>query len=113
MTRPVPRGSPVGLPVGHRCESLVFAWFPLSRAVAITRVRPSTQITLFVAPVLVFVGLFTGTGLDLVFSEFEVIALAKTVLTVRKLTYDGESHWMEGVMLVAVYGIFAIGLFFL
>ncbi|MBI3467313.1 MAG: hypothetical protein HY000_30255 [Planctomycetes bacterium] len=29
------------------------------------------------------------------------------------LTHDGESHWMEGVMLVAIYGIFAIGLFFL
>ncbi len=81
-------------------------------AIGIT-VGSSTQIALFVAPVLVFVGLFTGKGLDLVFSEFEVIALAMTVLTVRNLTHDGESHWMEGVMLVAVYLIFAIGLFFL
>ena len=81
-------------------------------AIGIT-VGSSTQIALFVASVLVFVGLFTGKGLDLVFSEFEVIALAIAVLIVRNLTHDGESHWMEGVMLVAVYGIFAIGLFFL
>lgn len=81
-------------------------------AIGIT-VGSSTQIALFVAPVLVFVGLFTEKGLNLVFSEFEVIALAMTVLTVRNLTHDGESHWMEGVMLVAVYLIFAIGLFFL
>ena len=81
-------------------------------AIGIT-VGSSTQIALFVAPVLVFVGLFTGMSLDLVFSEFEVIALAMAVLIVRNLTHDGESHWMEGVMLVAVYCIFAIGLFFL
>ena len=81
-------------------------------AIGIT-VGSSTQIALFVAPVLVFIGLFTNTKLDLVFSEFEVIALAMTVLIVRNLTNDGESHWMEGVMLVAVYCIFGIGLFFL
>lgn len=81
-------------------------------AIGIT-VGSSTQIALFVAPVLVFVGLFTNTRLDLVFSEFEVIALAMAALIVRNLTHDGESHWMEGVMLVAVYCIFAIGLFFL
>lgn len=81
-------------------------------AIGIT-VGSSTQIALFVAPVLVFVGLLTNTRLDLVFSEFEVIALAMAALIVRNLTHDGESHWMEGVMLVAVYCIFAIGLFFL
>ena len=81
-------------------------------AIGIT-VGSSTQIALFVAPVLVFVGLFTNTPLDLVFSEFEVIALAMAALIVRNLTHDGESHWMEGVMLVAVYCIFASGLFFL
>lgn len=81
-------------------------------ALSIT-VGSSTQIALLVAPLLVFVGFVTGQRMDLVFTEFEVIGLAITILAVRNLTHDGESHWMEGVMLVAIYLILAIGLYFL
>ena len=81
-------------------------------ALSIT-VGSSTQIALFVAPLLVFVGFATGHRMDLVFTEFEVIGLAIAILVVRNLTHDGESHWMEGVMLVALYLILAIGLYFL
>ncbi len=81
-------------------------------ALSIT-VGSSTQIALLVAPLLVFVGFATGQRMDLVFTEFEVIGLAIAILVVRNLTHDGESHWMEGVMLVAVYLILAIGLYFL
>lgn len=81
-------------------------------ALSIT-VGSSTQIALLVAPLLVFIGFATGQRMDLVFTEFEVIGLAITILAVRNLTHDGESHWMEGVMLVAIYLILAIGLYFL
>lgn len=81
-------------------------------ALSIT-VGSSTQIALLVAPILVFVGFATGHRMDLVFTEFEVIGLAIAILVVRNLTHDGESHWMEGVMLVALYLILAIGLYFL
>lgn len=81
-------------------------------ALSIT-VGSSTQIALLVAPLLVFVGFVSGQRMDLVFTEFEVIGLAITILAVRNLTHDGESHWMEGVMLVAIYLILAIGLYFL
>ncbi|MGN6391499.1 MAG: calcium/proton exchanger [Gemmatimonadales bacterium] len=73
----------------------------------------STQIALLVAPILVFVGLATGGGMNLVFSQFEVAALGLATLVTAIITLDGESHWFEGVQLLAVYGLVAVGAFFL
>jgi Ca2+:H+ antiporter len=73
----------------------------------------STQIALFVAPVLVFTSYFMGEPLDLLFSAFEVAAIMLTVLIVARLTTDGECHWMEGVMLLGVYLILGIGFFYI
>jgi len=51
--------------------------------------------------------------MDLVFTPFEVVSIVLAVLVASRLTGDGECHWMEGVMLMAVYLMFAIGFFFL
>ena len=72
------------------------------------------QIALFVAPVLVFVGYLPGfTELDLVFSMLEVVAVAVSVLIVSLVAIDGESNWMEGLLLLAVYLILAIAFYHL
>ena len=76
-------------------------------------VGASTQVALFVAPVLVFAGYLIGQPMDLHFTLFEVVAIVLAVSTVNHLTADGECHWMEGVMLMAVYLMLAIGFFFL
>jgi Ca2+:H+ antiporter len=77
-------------------------------------VGASTQVVMFVAPVLIFASYFLGPKpLDLLFVPFEVVAIVIAVLINRSLTVDGESHWMEGVMLLGVYLILAIGFFFL
>jgi Ca2+:H+ antiporter len=76
-------------------------------------VGASTQVALFVAPVLVFVGYLMGQPMDLHFTAFEIVAIVLAVTTVSNLTSDGECHWMEGVMLMAVYLMLAIGFFFL
>jgi Ca2+:H+ antiporter len=76
-------------------------------------VGASTQVALFVAPVLVFAGYLMGQPMDLHFTAFEIVAIVLAVSTVNNLTSDGESHWMEGVMLMAVYLMLAIGFFFL
>lgn len=76
-------------------------------------VGASTQVALFVAPMLVFVGYFLGQPMDLHFTFFEVVAIVLAVNAITHLTADGESHWMEGVMLIAVYLMLAIGFFFL
>ncbi len=76
-------------------------------------VGSSLQIAMFVAPVLVFVSYLFGTPLNLMFTPFEVAAVTLSVLIVGFVAMDGESHWMEGVMLVGVYLILAIAFFFL
>lgn len=76
-------------------------------------VGSSMQISLFVAPVLVFLSYAIGTPMDLLFTTFEVITVGLAVAVVSLVASDGESNWMEGVLLLAVYVIFAIAFFFL
>lgn len=76
-------------------------------------VGSSLQIALLVAPVLVFASYLFGTPLDLIFTPFEVAAVTISVLSVGLVAMDGESNWMEGVMLVGVYLMLAIAFFFL
>lgn len=76
-------------------------------------VGSSMQIALFVAPVLVFASYAFGTPLDLIFTPFEVAAVTMSVLILGFVSIDGESHWMEGVMLVGVYLMLAVAFFFL
>ena len=66
---------------------------------------------LLVAPVLVFLGMIMGQNMDLIFSPLELIAIVLAVYLTRNLTYDGESTWLEGLMLIAVYVMFGIGFF--
>ena len=73
----------------------------------------STQIALLVAPVLVFASLLLGQDMNLVFSPFEVLALGLATGVAAILTLDGESHWFEGVQLLAVYAMVAVGAFFI
>ena len=76
-------------------------------------VESSMQIALLVAPLLVFASYLFGTPLDLIFTPFEVAAVTISVLIVGFVAMDGESNWMEGVMLVGVYLMLAIAFFFL
>ena len=68
---------------------------------------------LLVAPILVFASYLFGAPLDLIFTPFEVAAVTMSVLIVGFVSLDGESHWMEGVMLVGVYMMLAIAFYFL
>lgn len=76
-------------------------------------VGSSLQIALFVAPLLVFISLLMGNPLTLVFNQFELIALMAAVLIAGLVSLDGESHWLEGTMLLAIYAIIALGFFWL
>ena len=73
----------------------------------------STQVALLVAPVLIFASHLMGRPMDLLFTEFEVISVVVAVLVAQTMTSDGESHWIEGVMMVAVYAILGVGIYFL
>jgi Ca2+:H+ antiporter len=73
----------------------------------------STQVALLVAPILVFAGVVLGRDMNLVFTPFEVLALGLATGVTAIITLDGESHWFEGVQLLAVYGMVAVAAFFL
>lgn len=81
----------------------------LSLAIAL---GSSQQIALFVAPLLVFVSLLFGPEMTLFFTPFEVGTLAVSVLLATFIALDGESNWLEGAQLLAVYTIIALGFFF-
>jgi len=74
----------------------------------------SLQIALFVAPVLVILSHFVGPkAMDLVFTPAEVLAVFVAVLISGQIASDGESNWLEGALLLAVYLILGIVFFFL
>lgn len=74
----------------------------------------SVQIALFVAPLLVLVSRWIGPGeMNLVFTPPEVLAVALAVFITAQVCGDGESNWLEGVLLLAVYAILALGFYLL
>jgi Ca2+:H+ antiporter len=72
----------------------------------------STQIALFVAPVLVFLSFAIGHPMTLVFNGFEITAIVLSVLIVEMISSDGETNWFEGAQLLAVYAIVAVAFYF-
>jgi Ca2+:H+ antiporter len=72
----------------------------------------STQIALFVAPVLVFLSVVVGHPMTLVFNGFEIAAIILSVLIVEMISSDGETNWFEGAQLLAVYAIVAVAFYF-
>jgi len=77
-------------------------------------VGSSAQIALFVAPLLVFISLFVGPEpLTLLFHPFELAALGAATVIAAFIAQDGQSNWMEGAQLLAVFLILALAFFFL
>jgi Ca2+:H+ antiporter len=73
----------------------------------------STQIALFVAPLLVFISLAVGHPMDFIFSGIEIAAVAFSSAILGFIVLDGRSNWFEGAQLLAAYLIMAVSFFFL
>jgi Ca2+:H+ antiporter len=69
------------------------------------------QIALVLAPVLVLVAPLVGASFTLVLSPLLIAVLAIAVVVTVVVVFDGESTWLEGVALVALYGICATAFF--
>ena len=81
--------------------------------------QSSIQIALFATPFLLLlswgfvgVGLQKGAPMSLVFSPMEVAAVVITVLVVAILCQNGETNWFEGMLLLALYAVLAVGFFY-
>ena len=68
----------------------------------------SVQIATFVAPLVVLYSLLTSHPMNLVFSPVELAILALLVLIFAYIAQDGESNWLEGAQLLALYVMAAI-----
>jgi len=102
--------------IGNVAEHLVAVQVAVKNQMELSlaiSVGSSLQVALFVAPLLVFVSLLMGNPLTLVFNEFELIALMAAVLIAGLVSLDGESNWLEGTMLLAIYVIIALAFFWL
>jgi len=99
--------------IGEVLTAVRFARAGRPMLVLSTTVGSTIQMVLMVAPLLVFAGLFMGEPMDLAFTSFEVVAIVLAVIITRELILDGNSSWFEGVLLLGVYAILAIGFFHL
>jgi Ca2+:H+ antiporter len=101
--------------IGNAAEhstAVLMAWRNKPDVVLEITVGSSLQIALLVTPLLVFAGSLTGSHpLDLHFTPMEILAVVASVLIVALVAADGESNWMEGVLLLAVYLILALAFY--
>jgi len=71
------------------------------------------QISLFVVPVILFASYAREEPMNLLFTPFEVFSIVSAVGLAWMVVQDGETNWLEGVMLVCFYLCLAIGFFYI
>jgi Ca2+:H+ antiporter len=101
----------VGNAAEHSTAVLVAMRNRMELAVGIA-IGSSTQIALFVAPLLVLLSLVVApTPLSLAFTGVEVFLVLMATFVASILIVDGKSTWFTGVQLIAVYLVMAITVF--
>jgi len=102
--------------IGNVAEHLVSVQMALKNKMDLSTeiaISSSLQIALFVAPLLVFISLLLGHPLQLILNSFELIALLASVAISVLVSADGESTWLEGAGLLAIYLILGLAFFLL
>ena len=70
------------------------------------------QIALFVLPLVVIVGWFTGKEMTLMFPSFEVYLYLISVVLVSLCLSTQRSNWLVGSLLISTYILVAVGVYF-
>ena len=102
--------------IGNAAEHASAVFFAAKNRVDLTleiAVGSSTQIALFVAPILVFISLAIGHPMDFVFTAFEIAVVSLATLIVALISLEGRSNWLSGVQLVGAYIVVAAAAFFI
>ena len=63
----------------------------------------STQIAVFVAPMMIIVAWVLGVPLTFEFGKLETVSAFLSVLIVNIIASDGKSNWLEGALLLGTY----------
>jgi Ca2+:H+ antiporter len=72
----------------------------------------SVQVALGLAPIALLASHLMATPLDFVFDPLQLLSLVLAALIVPTVVNDGESTWIEGLMLLSVYVLIAVGFWF-
>ncbi len=72
----------------------------------------STQIAVFIAPLMVIIAWALGVPLTFEFGILETVSAFLAVLIVNSIAADGKSNWLEGAMLLSSYGVLAAAFLF-
>jgi len=101
----------VGNAAEHSTAILVAMRNRMEMAVSIA-IGSSTQIALFVAPLLVLLSLWIAPApLSLAFTGVEVFLVMAATFVASILIVGGKSTWFTGVQLIAMYAIMAVTVF--
>ena len=103
----------VGNAAEHSTAVLVAMKNKMDLAINIA-VGSSIQVALFVAPVLALLSYGIGPEpMDLVFTPMEIVSVGASVGIIALIAQDGETNWLEGVLMLAVYAILGTAFWFL
>ena len=72
----------------------------------------STQIAVFVAPLMIVIAWALNVPLTFEFGMLETVSAFLAVLIVNTIASDGKSNWLEGAMLLGSYLVLAAAFFF-
>ncbi len=72
----------------------------------------STQIAVFIAPLMVIIAWALGVPLTFEFGTLETVSAFLAVLIVNSIAADGKSNWLEGAMLLSSYAVLAAAFLF-
>ena len=100
--------------VAEHYSAIVFARRNKMELAISIAANSSTQIAVFVAPLLVLVSLVVAPQpMNLIFQPIELATLFASAAIFAYVSLDGETNWLEGVQLLALYLIAAVAFFFL
>ncbi|CXH80016.1 cation/H+ antiporter [Plasmodium berghei] len=101
--------------VGNATEHLTAVTVAIKNKVDLTMgvaVGSSAQIALFVVPITVLFGWILNKPMTLAFSPLSSVILVISVIVTMAIVQDGESNWLEGVLLITAYLIVGVVFWF-
>ena len=102
--------------IGTAGDVFAGAWFARQGKMGLVLnicIGSAIQVALVLAPLLVLISWAIGRPMTLVFpNPLDLFAIAGAALIINSIAGDGEVTWFEGVLLIGVYTLFALGFFY-